>query len=467
MAKQQQKHWTQEELSKKVVATKPMSPEEEKQMYNKLLKARINMTIGYPFFGYLSVHLKFTQDYTIMTAATDGMNFYYNPYYVKALDTPCLAFLIIHEIMHCCLDHIHRRGSRNPEKWNWACDYAVHSIIMEYINHFETSSNQKNAIRMPENCLYNSKYDNMSAEQIYSLLPVNFKSMPAFGGSGSGYSKNSKNNSSNNSDDNGNNSQDKSNNGQTPLDDHSRWESKEAKKDSSIKARTWAGRLLAANMQAAAQNPGHLPAGLARLINKLSKPQKNWRQILADYLQQEVNDFSWRIPDNRYTEDLFGDIKLPSFSEMEDIAKDLVFYIDCSGSMSQKDIDMCFSEIVGAANQFKLNGKVGFFDVQPTELTDFKDVVDLHQLLKDSSKKMQNLGGGTDCKPCFKYLTENYNRNDINVIIILSDGFLNFYSEDIAQGIPVIWVICNTDESVQPPWGKVVRLDPNEAKEDY
>ena len=181
LASSNKKHWTSEELNSKIVAIKPMTPEEEDKIYKKLLKMRVSIIIGYPFFGFLSTHLQFTQDYTINTAATDGMKFYYNPYFVKALDTPCLAFLFVHEIMHCCLDHIHRRGSRDPQKWNWACDYAVHSIIMQYINHHGTASQQRNALRMPQNCLYNSKYDNMSAEQIYAILPANYLQMPQFG----------------------------------------------------------------------------------------------------------------------------------------------------------------------------------------------------------------------------------------------------------------------------------------------
>ena len=175
------KKWTANELERKVVAIKPMSADDENRIYKKLISARVSILIGYPFFGYLTAHLEFVCDYTIITAATDGNKFYYNPYYIDSLDTPYCAFIIVHELMHCALQHMTRCASREPQRWNYACDYAIHSIIMSYLNHWESKSSQRNAIKMPKNCLYNSKYDNMSSEQIYSILPDNYMSCPQFG----------------------------------------------------------------------------------------------------------------------------------------------------------------------------------------------------------------------------------------------------------------------------------------------
>ena len=48
-------------------------------------------------------------------------------------------------------------------------------------------------------------------------------------------------------------------------------------------------------------------------------------------------------------------------------------------------------------------------------------------------------------------------KDDLPVkIIILSDGYADFPDEEMAMGIPVLWIINN--EEVMPPWGKVVRL---------
>lgn len=469
------KHWTTTELDSKIVAVKPMDPANEQRVYNKLIKARVAILIGYPFFGFLATHLQFVTDYSISTAATDGTNFYYNPYYIDALDSPCASFVIVHELMHCALDHMHRRGTRQPEKWNYACDYAIHSIIMAYINHWKTKSKQKNALKMPRNCLYNSKYDDMSAEQIYALLPENYKQDAQFG-AGSDSSSSSSSSSSN--DNNGQGSSQGKNSGksgsggsnggknknQTPLDDHSKWYTNSAQRDASVKARTWSGRMLTAAMRTNAQAAGSLPGSLSRLIDKLTKPQKSWRQILMDYLQREVNDFTWNIPDNRYTEELFGDIKMPSFSEEEDVAKDLVFAIDVSGSMSDKQIAMLYSEIVGATQQFKMQGYLAMWDVVCSDFISFDDVTDLFKFKEESVKKMQGFGGGTQVECVFEKIKKEHMQNNITALIIMTDFYLHEPKQEIAAGIPVIWCIVNDDEKTKPSWGQIVRLDNDKSE---
>ncbi len=40
--------------------------------------------------------------------------------------------------------------------------------------------------------------------------------------------------------------------------------------------------------------------------------------------------------------------------------------------------------------------------------------------------------------------------------IILTDGYAPFLKEELAQDIPVLWLINN--DNVNPPWGKVARI---------
>ena len=42
-------------------------------------------------------------------------------------------------------------------------------------------------------------------------------------------------------------------------------------------------------------------------------------------------------------------------------------------------------------------------------------------------------------------------------IIILTDGYAPFVSEEIAMGIPVLWLLNN--QKVNPPWGKIARVE--------
>ena len=46
--------------------------------------------------------------------------------------------------------------------------------------------------------------------------------------------------------------------------------------------------------------------------------------------------------------------------------------------------------------------------------------------------------------------------NPPKAIVILTDGYAGFPAEEMAMGIPVMWVINNEKRYI--PWGEVVRL---------
>ena len=435
------KHWTEEELTKKVVITEPMTPSEERAVHDSLVKSRINIMFNYSFFGYLVMHLQLLVDYSIETAATDGDKFYYNPYFIKALSAPERSWVIIHEVMHAALKHIWRCGTRIPQKFNYACDYAIHSIMQQFLNKSSGSMqiNAAKSLKMPRNCLYSSKYDGMSAEEIYNLLPDNYQEAASFGESGQ----------SNNSDDNNSNGQGSSGN-QTPLDDHSKWYSKNTQNDSTIKQRNWDGRMVAAAQVAMQKNAGNLPAFMQRLIDKLVNPKLNWLILLHNFIDYEVNDFSFTKCDNRYTEEEWGDIKMPSFSDEEEVVKNIVIWIDTSGSISNKELTVAYSEIIGAMYQFsKLQAKIGFFDAKAYDLHDVENVQDVLKLRPEG-------GGGTDVVPCFQYIDEKLDDEEVAGIIVITDGYLDWPEESIAKGKPVLWIINN--ENQKAPWGITAEL---------
>lgn len=461
--------WTAEKLDNIVVAPKPMSEAEEEIITKKLVKASVNMLIATPFMGYLLSRFEFKVDYTCQTAATDGEFFFYNPYFIASLSDGEVIFILMHELAHAFLKHVTRRGTRDPEKWNYACDYCVHSLIMAYLTScsagISNSSKQRrlNSIKFPKNCLYNSKYDNLSAEEIYALLPKDYKSQAAFKAGSSGLSSNSRDN-----DQQGQNDQDDDftskhqglsrSQTQTPLDDHSKWYEAKAQQDVSRKEREWASRLVAAQIASEGKDAGSQSGYLARLINKLKSPKKDWRLLLQEYLQLDIKQYTWMKPDNRYTEEEFGDIKLPGFFDEDYSCSGIVFAVDCSGSMSDEDIRNVYSEIVGAAHMMNISGYLCFWDTKCSDLISFDDIDDIINVKQTNGL----FGGGTDPSCVFKKVEEELQDNDYHVITFMSDGYFSFPDEKEANGKPVIWVICNKDESVKVPWGKEVRMDPSE-----
>jgi predicted metal-dependent peptidase len=195
---------------------------------------------------------------------------------------------------------------------------------------------------------------------------------------------------------------------------------------------------------------GTLPLFAQRLLEKLRDPQVDWRTILNEFVQEEVNDYSFSPPDRRFHDSPFF---LPDFNEMGRNGEpvDIFFMIDTSGSMSDKEITAAFSEVKGAIDQFdgKLKGWLGFFDAAIIEPKPFESVDDVLKIKPAG-------GGGTDFQIIFEYVHQHMENKLPACIIILTDGYAPFPQEHLARDIPVLWLITNDD--IDPPWGKVARI---------
>jgi predicted metal-dependent peptidase len=401
----------------------PMSKQQEQEIENDLIRSRIQTLMDFPFFGILAVKLDLVIDYSIPTASTNGSKFFYNPYYIKSLSEYEKNWVIVHEVMHCALKHLWRRGNREPKRWNYACDYAIHDIMMQFK---ETADyDVKNNIEMPNGVLYDPNFRDKGAEEIYELLPENFANSPSFGRGSSG----------------------EGNDSQTPLDDHSHWEDGDAQRNAEAQAQDWENQMISAAKAAESKSQGNVPGFLKRLLNKLTKPQKDWRTLLAEFIEPEMDDWGWTPPSNRYPE---IECFMPEYSEVSENVKHILFWIDTSGSIGDKEIAVFYSEIKGAIEQFKsLTGMIGFFDHIAYEPKDFNDV--------QSAVAIRPVGGGGTCFHApFEYIKEKMKDKEIAGIVMLTDGYASFPDEKIAEGIPVLWVI--TNGGPKPNWGLVTDL---------
>lgn len=234
-------------------------------------------------------------------------------------------------------------------------------------------------------------------------------------------------------------------------DDHSQWEKFE--EDSTLRdvwVKIFAECCEAIKVRDPSNKRGTLPMFAQRMLEKLKKPQTDWRTILNDFVQEEICDYSFSPPDRRFQDSPFF---LPDFNEMgkNDNVNDILFFVDTSGSISDKDMTTAYSEIKGAIDQFggKLQGWLGFFDaaiIEPKPFSSFDEFI----AIKPAG------GGGTDFQIIFEYVNRHLKEKKPNCIIILTDGYAPFPKEEIANNIPVLWLINNED--VTPPWGKIARF---------
>lgn len=127
-------------------------------------KAKVKMILKHPFFAVLALHLQEREaGKELPTTATDGKSLFVNAEWAKKLDDDEKLFVLGHEVLHCALGHLWRRGTRDPQRWNMAADYAINLIL------------QKSGLKAPKDCLLDAKYEDMSAEEIYDKMPKDMK----------------------------------------------------------------------------------------------------------------------------------------------------------------------------------------------------------------------------------------------------------------------------------------------------
>ncbi len=240
------------------------------------------------------------------------------------------------------------------------------------------------------------------------------------------------------------------------FDDHSFWDvsdelSNEQKEENEI----WTTRMVDAteiaeqiSIEFGSTGRGLTPLAAERVIKELKEVQTDWRTVLENFIQEEINDYSFSPPDRRFEDSPFF---LPDFNEKDERVEDILFMIDTSGSMSDEQITTAYSEIKGAIDQFdgKLKGWLGFFDAVVVKPQEFENE-DEFKIIRPAG------GGGTSFDIIFEYVQNEMRDKPPASIIILTDGYAPFPDEKEAMGIPVLWIINNED--ARPPWGKVTRI---------
>ncbi|MBV7531004.1 VWA-like domain-containing protein [Chitinophaga sp. sic0106] len=287
-----------------------------------ILKAKVQLILEHPFFATLALRLPFEIDESIETAATDGTRIIYNPAFMESLTLAEAVGVLVHEVMHITLLHHVRRGNRNPERWNDACDYAINPLLL--------TAN----IKLPVNHLYKAEYVGKSAEQIYDLLPPKSSAAASCGVI-------------------------------LDLPDNCSKQEEEMKIDI---------RLTEALMVARKQ--GKAPAFMERIVDQRKKAKIQWKDILSKFICEVIlNDYTWTKPSRR---SLSSGGYLPSIrpSQIGTIA----IIVDTSGSIDDVTLALFTSEIMEITKLAESETIVIYVDakVQGVERFTSQDQIVLH-----------------------------------------------------------------------------------------
>jgi predicted metal-dependent peptidase len=392
----------------------------------RLVTARIGLLLRHSFFGNLATRLTLINaDEWCATAATDGQKFYYNSRFIMMLKPKEVEFLVAHEVLHVVYDHMGRRGDRDPQIWNIADDYCVNADLKRHkIGQFITT--------VP--CLYESKYDGKSAEEVYDDLMKNVKKISMDDlieqllddhldsedgeGEGDGEDGNNKGNGK----------------GRPQLSDEEKERIRQEVKQAIINASSTA-------------EAGSLPAGVERLIRQATDPVMPWRELIQTNLTSAIRtDYSWMRPSRR---GWHMDAIMPGMTPGEEI--DVVVAIDMSGSISDRQAQQFLGEIGGMMDSFDgYKVHVFCFDTEVYNPQDFNsenmDGIDTYE---------PQGGGGTDFDAIFEYLKKV--GNVPKRLICFTDGYPCGSWGD-ADYCDTTWVI-HGDKNPNPPFGTYAIYD--------
>jgi predicted metal-dependent peptidase len=405
-----------------------------KKAHDAMTRARTILVVQQRFFGVLALQLQLVEvedKNTIPTMGVDGRHLFYNPEYTLGLKEPEVLGVIAHEVMHCALKHMIRRGHRNPIVYNMAGDFVINLILKEA--KFELPGKPVTMKSPPgtKGHLLDPAFADMGTEEIYERLMREVKFVKVimkggdkdFGGCGSVL------------DATGSPGDKKDGNG-------------EGTSKEEIEA-TWDANVRMAVSVAKGAHAGNLPAYLKRLVDEFDRPRVNWREQLRDFISNSmIKDYSWARPNRRLAT---SGILLPGL--ISDSMQKLLWIMDVSGSITEEQHKRAASEGQGALDD-------GVCDTMTLIYTDTKvkkvDEFNRGELIKVETPG----GGGTDFKKVMEYVLEHH--SDAQAIVFITDMMTCSFGED--PGIPVLWGATlphSQLKTIQVPFGRVIEVDTN------
>jgi len=442
-----------------------LSDKKIKEITRRIMASRMRILINNGFYGLLLMHMKISISDSHDTAWTDCRDrIWFNPYFVDTLMDKELDFVLMHEIVHAVLRHSFRKGEFRSEVFNIAADIIVNSNILLSNNGDEASITLKDYGVSMHLAPDGSEGHTHTLEELChildKLIPPDFNTQNGSKNKdGSIYEDSSKNEDSTINKDSLNNKDSSKNKKslkqkgkdylKSGFDYHPLEQYRDEKEENEIK-RKWDINIRKACEAIAhrGKNCGDIPAFAERYMKELRKAQTDWRQLLNEFVQEEICDYSFTPPDKRLQDSIF---LLPDYNEHDYKIGKILFMVDTSGSMSDEAITNCYAEIKGAIEQYngKIEGLLGFFDAVVIPPIPFDSVDELIAIRPYG-------GGGTSFSVTFQYIRENMEDELPESIVILTDGYAPFPKEEEAMDIPVLWIINN--EEVTPGWGKVARI---------
>lgn len=353
------------------------------------------------FFTHVCFSLKHKVEFTIPTAATDGLNIYFNPHFFMSLTAAEQLFLLIHESMHVAYLHFERLMGRDRDIFNQAADHVINLMLIA------------KGFSMPACGLADPRFVGMSTEQVYTILAREKQQQMPQPTNGMG-------------------------NDLLPPPDGMTPQEVMAKVENIVVQ-------AAIRSKQEGDKAGTIPGELQIHLDALLNPKLPWQRILSRYMQAKAkNDYSWRKPNRRY----FPQYHLPTLYSENLIS--LAIAVDTSGSVSDSEFQYMVSEVASIFKMMKPEHITLLqFDTQIKSVNKLRNIRDLLGC-KFTGR------GGTKIEPVMQWAEEHRPQ----VLLIFTDGGFRNPSVAYPQAIQnnTLWLI-HDNPHYTGPFGKTVNYE--------
>lgn len=416
-------------------------------------RAMIDLVLDFPIYASLITRIgcKIISSPRPTIAWTDGKAIYINESeiqnwndepivkgdsgkeYNRSIGKKELMFVLCHELLHL-IGLTFDRGTnigimKNAcsgkdrlrwQLWNQATDYEINSLLHNNIKTDSFGRESHDPVgNMPDLCLYESEYKNMTAEQIFEKLVEKNKDKdepdPTFDG-----------------DDTGNGIDGLG----CSLDQHMPMVDDATRNEVISKMSEVFG----------SRSNGLGESSIDRILERAFKPQPfNWRRALTKYIRGWMKDnYTWNKPSRA---GIANGIILPSAGRTPKMHIGVA--VDTSGSIHDTELQTMMDHLFTILQQFK-DFQVDVWccgsNVYPETFRSYNG---------QNKKELQNFkfesDGGNDMRENFNFIREKYKYDKLDLFICMSDFYdpLDGDTETVSP-CPCIWLVLDHPNFVPP-----------------
>lgn len=357
-----------------------------------------------------------------VTVRNGRIELYYNPkmFAKETKNNKERIAVLEHECQHLVKNHLARRGGRDPQMWNIACDIAINQNIQnlpDWVCQWDSKSFRDFKMQ-----------PNQASEWYYEKLKQNSKSITIT-----------------QNEDGSSDVEIKDKDGKSlgkfrveAPGNHAKWEEgadspdviKEVIKQTVEKAVEQTERM-------SGKVPGELESDIAELRKPPIIP---WHIMLKRWVATRIKSgsrYSWKKPNRRFGSTQKGRVPTRKLA--------IAIAFDTSGSISDEELETFLNEIKAIMECYKSKFLIMEIDMVLQKAYDLTPFAKVQTNIKGR--------GGTSFKPAFEYIAEKHKQ--IDLLIYFTDMCGDF--PDKPPSYPTLWVATDNNY-VEAPFGTVLPL---------